>query len=160
VSCPVENVRMVMTDKVHTPHQAADRGRERAERAVRRHHRGAAARGRRRHRPPHGREISRGDANPLLGPAPAREADPDGGDVLKARIRKVDTGFQARSSSDKKDERLWSRRVLINPPCPLSRQRRRKSGCSNIDAKGPKPDGVESVHGGVMLMNYRHELRD
>ena len=43
-------------------------------RAVRRHHRGEAARGRHRHRPADRRKISRGDAHPVLGAAPAREA--------------------------------------------------------------------------------------
>ena len=45
-----------------------------AGRAVRRHHRGAAARGRHRHRAPDRRQVSRGDAHPVLGAAPAREA--------------------------------------------------------------------------------------
>ena len=43
-------------------------------RAVRRHHRGEAARGRHRHRPPNGRKISRGDANSVVGAAAAGEA--------------------------------------------------------------------------------------
>ena len=43
-------------------------------RAVRRHHRRKAARGRHRHRAPHRGEIPRGDAHPVLGAAPAREA--------------------------------------------------------------------------------------
>ena len=43
-------------------------------RAVRRHHRRSAARGRHRHRAAHGRKISRGDADPVLGAAPARKA--------------------------------------------------------------------------------------
>jgi hypothetical protein len=41
--------------------------------AVRRHDRGTVARGRYRHRPPHGRQIPRSDAYPVLGAAPARE---------------------------------------------------------------------------------------
>ena len=43
-------------------------------RAVRRHHRQAAARGGHRHRPAHRRQVSRGHAHSLLRPAPAREA--------------------------------------------------------------------------------------
>ena len=57
---------------------------ESAERcAVRRHDRGEAARGRHRHRAPHRRQVSRGDAHPVLGAAAARET---GGRRLNARI--------------------------------------------------------------------------
>ena len=45
-------------------HQAADRCRKPARRAVRRHHRGKAARGRHRHRAANRRKVSRGDAHP------------------------------------------------------------------------------------------------
>ena len=47
--------------------------RERQGRAVGRHHRGKAARGRHRYRAPHRREISRSHAHSVLGAAPARE---------------------------------------------------------------------------------------
>ena len=46
-----------------------------AGRPVRRQDRRAAEARRHRHRPPHGRQISRGDAHPVLGAAPARKAD-------------------------------------------------------------------------------------
>ena len=61
-------------EAVRAPHPAADRRRERDRRAVRRHHRRAIARGRHRHRPPHGRQIPRGDAHSIVGAAPARQA--------------------------------------------------------------------------------------
>ncbi len=51
-------------------------------RALRRHHRGHAARGRHRHRAPHGRQVPRGDADSVVGAAPAREADADGRERL------------------------------------------------------------------------------
>jgi hypothetical protein len=45
------------------------------EHAVRRADRRAAAGRRRRHRPPHGRQVPRGDAHPVVGAAPPRKAD-------------------------------------------------------------------------------------
>ena len=66
------------------PHQAADRRRERRRRAVRRHHRRQAARGRHRHRAPHRREISRGDAHSVLGAAAAGETG-GGGHLMHQR---------------------------------------------------------------------------
>ena len=45
-------------------------------------------RGRHRHRPPHRRQVSRGDAHPLLGRAPPREARAQRGqDVTRAGMR-------------------------------------------------------------------------
>ena len=57
-----------------------------ARRPVRRHHRRQAARRRHRHCPPHRRQISRGDEDPVLGPAPARKADRAGRGGLICRF--------------------------------------------------------------------------
>ncbi len=57
-----------------SPHQAAHRCRKRAGRAVGRHHRGEAQGRRHRHRAANGREISRGDADSVVGAAPPRKA--------------------------------------------------------------------------------------
>ena len=56
---------------------------EPAGRAVRRHDRGEAARSRHRHRPPHRRQIPRGDAHSLVGAAAARKAVATGCGLLK-----------------------------------------------------------------------------
>ena len=54
-------------------HSSLDRRRDRRRCAFRRYDCRQAARGRYRHRPPHGRQIPRGHAHPVLGAAPARE---------------------------------------------------------------------------------------
>ena len=69
-----------------SPHQTVDRCRKPRAGAVRRHHRGEAARGGNRYRPTDRREVSRGNAHSLLGAAAAGETDGHGPRALKSAL--------------------------------------------------------------------------
>ena len=90
-----------------TPHQAADRRRKHRGRSVRRYHRGQAARCRHRHCSPHRGEISRSNADSIVGSAPTGEAVVDRRALIEKDAALIRSGRSAPGVGDAGGRKRW-----------------------------------------------------